>query len=108
MPSDQTTTLRNSTPESLRSFLEDLEAERDVAQQDRSRKLAKDPDASLASYDKRIRDFDIRIEVVQHVCEAYHHLEEARDATKGQSEAGTRVELSKLLLRIDEFFAKKA
>jgi hypothetical protein len=107
MPQDQQS-LRNSTPESLRTFLDGLEAERDQWQADRARKLGSDPDSDVRSYDRKVRDLDIKIEVTRHVCEAYHHLEEARDATKGQSEAATRVELSKLLLRIDEFFAKKA
>ena len=100
--------LRNSTPESLRAFIESLEDQLAQCQQDRTRKLAKDGDANVASYDRVAADLTIRIEVTQRVAEAYCLLEQARDGTKGQSDATTRVELTKLLLRIDEFFAKKA
>jgi hypothetical protein len=108
MPDSVSGLRRNSVPESLRAFLEALEEQCDSTSQDRARKLGKDPDARVASYDKLIADLDIPIEVTRLVSDAYGLLEQAREATHGQSDATTRVELSKLLLRIDEFFAKKA
>lgn len=108
MLDDVSTPLRNSTPESLRLFLEGLEDAQAKEITDRRRQLERTPDADVTPFDRRIRDFDLRIEATKHICEAYVQLEQARDCTKGQSEASTRVELTKLLLAIDQHFIKKA